>query len=274
MGYDALPALDMLYQTQIHAIVLTHAHLDHIGSPAFVVHNYLAPGGQIYMTDPTAELIPLMSMESVKQLERNRIPPENRYHYHLYFDRRNVQGLRRYFSPRQPDHAFEIAPGITGRFFSAGHILGSAGICLEDGQYSLVYTGDIAKISMETLSGCKIPEKIRADCLMIESTHGASELPHTDDFEAEYDRLAHAIGATLKGSGHAMIPCFALGRSQELIRLVARMKAGKRIPEDTPVLIHRGSAEQVNRIYDRFLPSPEEEPGSLSAMANPGNRRR
>ena len=277
IGYDALPALDMLYQHEIHAIVLTHAQLDHIGSLTFVVNNYLALGGRIFMTVPTGHLIPLMSMESVKQLERNRIPRENQYYYHHYFDRKIVNGLSRYFSPQELNQPYELAPGITAQFFPAGHILGAAGISIQDGKYHLIYTGDISTEQTETISGCALPEGASPDCLIIESTHGGNEAPVTDGYDAAYKALAETVKAVLKRQGHVLIPCFALGRAQEIVRLFARMKTEALIPDDTPIFVHRGSTEQVNRIYDlagarAFLPASENpETNRLSMLCSAVN---
>jgi len=258
-GFDALPAFDLLYEREIDAIIISHAHLDHMGSLTFLAENYLTLGGRIFLTGPTAELVPVMCMESVKQIERDRIPIEDRYYYHCYFDRDIVNGLKSYFSVQNYNQNFKIAEGITGSFFPAGHILGSAGIVISDGDYTLTYTGDLCRNDQAILKGCELPREIKSDCILIESTYGGNESAHEVDYHLEYKRLAKEIKKCIKRKGHVLLPSFALGRAQNTVIMLNRMKNDKLIPDGTPVYIHKGSSQAVSEIYDsngEFLQLP------------------
>src|SRR5208283_3726892 len=77
------------------------------------------------------------------------------------------------FSPQEYYRSFELFPGLTGLFFQAGHILGAAGLAITDGQYTLVYSGDVSKYDQTILSGCCLPSLKHTDCLLMESTRGS-----------------------------------------------------------------------------------------------------
>src|SRR3989339_1999506 len=81
-GYEEMPAFDLIRDGEVDAAIISHAHLDHIGSLPFFVLNYLKLGGKVFMTPPNIELVPHMLTETVKALESGRIPDDERYYYH------------------------------------------------------------------------------------------------------------------------------------------------------------------------------------------------
>jgi putative CRISPR-associated protein (TIGR02619 family) len=254
-GYEALPAFDILHNREIDAIIITHAHLDHIGSLPFLVINYLKLGGKVYMTPPNVDLIPHMLKESVKAVERGRVPEEEQYYYHEFFDYYIVNTLKKkggIFKPVEHDKEFQVTPEIKARFFHTGHILGSAGVLLSDGEYTFNYTGDICKSEQTIHYGCSLPEIEKTDCLLIESTHGSDIAEPVGNNEEEYGRLAKEIRNTAARKGHVLIPSFGLGRTQNMVVMISRMKQEGLIPEDMPVFFHFGVTAGVNDIYDRF----------------------
>lgn len=249
-GFEALPAFDLLHDKEIHAVVLSHAHLDHIGSITFLAENYLGLGARIFLTPPTASLVPVMSLDTVKQLERNRIPMEDRYYYHHYFEREIVRDLDTYFSKQNYGQPFEIHEGLSCTFFPAGHILGSAGAVISDGTYTLVYTGDICLNDQTLLKGCALPENVQADCLLIESTYGSNDTDLETNYQKEFNRLAREIRKTIDRKGHVLMPSFALGKAQNLVVMLNRMKTSGLIQAEVPIYVHMGSTVEISRIYD------------------------
>ena len=251
-GYGALPSLDVLYNKKIHAIIITHAHLDHIGSLPIIFANYLYLGAKIFITKPNVKLIPHMLMESVKGIERDLIPEDDRYYYHQLFDRDVLKHVKKSFSAHEYNTSFEVCPGINAQFFPAGHILGSAGIVLSDDNYVFVYTGDINNKDQTIHSGCQLPNLNHVDTLLIESTHGSSSVGPEFDHEAERVRFAQEIQKTVERGGHTLIPCFGLGRTQDIVVMLSEMKKEGLISQDVPVYYHFGVTAGVNRIYNMF----------------------
>ena len=252
-GYGAIPALDILRNDEVDAVIISHAHSDHIGSLPFLIMNYCKLNARVYMSIPCRELIPHMLLESVKVVERERIPKEEQYYYHQFFDRYLVKDLKKQnsiFDAREFGIWFELLPGLTAMFFPSGHILGSAGVVITDGHYTFVYTGDLSISDNMIHPGCRLPDLEKVDCLVIESTHGSTMAPQTDPDE-EIRRLASEISATIERGGHVLIPAFGLGRTQELAVILSKMKKEGLIP-DVPVFYHAGMTAGVNMLYDKF----------------------
>jgi|GEM_PF-49951 len=251
-GYTSLPYTDKLYNKTIDAIIITHAHLDHIGSLPILFIDYSNLNTGIFMTPPNTKLIPHMLMESVKNVERERISPDEQYYYHQYFNRTIINKIKKYFKPFDYGESFEVCPSIKGFFFQSGHLLGSAGIMLSDGNYRFVYTGDICKKDQILLEGCQIDSIKDIDCLLIESTNGNDTERTSPNQELELESLAKEIRQTKKRGGHVLIPCFALGRTQEILIALELMKEKDMIDQDMPIYYHVGITEGINRIYDNF----------------------
>lgn len=266
-GYGALPELDLLHGKEIDAAIVTHAHLDHIGALPFLVDQYFALGAKVFVTPPNRDLIPHMLNETVKAVERDRLPPEELYYFHHFFNPQGLETLRTRISAADYNQSFEIQDGLKGTFFPAGHVLGSAGIIITDGDYTLVYTGDIHRADQECISACKFPNDSAVDCLLIESTHGAQSDQPMVDRNREYLRFAEAIGKIIQQDGHVLVPCFGLGRTQEIIMMLNRMKQEGLIPPKTSVYFQQGVTQGINEIYDNY-PSYLKETSAGKALAS------
>jgi Cft2 family RNA processing exonuclease len=135
----------------------------------------------------------------------------------------------------------------TLEFYDAGHALGSAGIMVRGRKETLFYTGDVCFHDQTILSGARL-EDVKADVLIMETTRGNRQLPPGFSREAEIERLSSAILRVLQRRGSVLIPAFALGRTQEILALLAiLMGEGKLKPQP----VHIGGLGRVfTEIYD------------------------
>ena len=255
-GYEANTILRKIESLglKLDAILLTHAHMDHSGLiPAMVAQGYRGP---IYATEATRRLCTIMLRDSahIQEFEaqwRNRKaqragePP----YQPLYTMAHAEQSLAQFMG--YPYHeSVELFPGISLRFYDAGHLLGSASIYLEireDGQArSLLFSGDLGNRNRPLI---RDPEKPpRADYVVVESTYGDRLHGQRPDYVGQ---LTNLMQQTFDRGGNVVIPSFAVGRTQELLYLMRTIKEQKllRGHENFTVYVDSPLAVEATRIY-------------------------
>ena len=213
---------------QIDFVLLTHAHLDHTGLvPRLVALGYKGP---ILATPATVDLLGIMLMDSAhiqeKEAEWAMRNARNRRARHraemapLYTVEQARASLAR-LRPVAYETEFRPGAGVRCRFREAGHILGSAIIEIDVGEGSaakrLVASGDLGQPMRPVV---RDPVRVeRADVLCVESTYG--NRAHRP-LGATYDELVDALQQTLYGrGGNVVIPAFAVGRTQEILFVLA-----------------------------------------------------
>lgn len=241
---------------KLDAVILSHAHIDHSGNlPNLVLNGYTGP---IYTTTATARLGDIMLQDSAhiqeedarymnKKLARRGEPLVEP----LYTGKDALQAIEQYYPVRYND-PFEPIPGVTARLFDAGHILGSAAICLdvkENGKtFRFWFSGDIGRMNLPLIPDPVLPEAV--DIMMMECTYG--DKSHRDPSEA-YQEFREMIKKTIKRRGKVIIPAFAVGRTQELVYDINRMIMENEIPR-IPVFVDSPLAVKAT---DVFKASPE-----------------
>jgi Cft2 family RNA processing exonuclease len=143
-----------------------------------------------------------------------------------------------------------LRPGFvspTLEFFDAGHALGSAGLMVRGQQETLFYTGDVCFHDQTILRKARF-EDVRADVLIMETTRGNRSVPPGFSREGEVARLTAAIDRVLERKGCVLIPSFALGRTQEILALLALLMAEGKVPRQ-PIYIG-GLGRVFTEIYD------------------------
>jgi Cft2 family RNA processing exonuclease len=207
-GSDPLPAFELLERPNL--IVITHAHLDHIGALPIFHRDF--PDVPMICTHGTREIAHVMLTDGLKvQAAKQRQGNED---FQQLFGAEDLD-LTLFELQTQPVGVdFSPLPGLTMRFIHAGHIVGAACIYLQYGNRSILYTGDYNTTSSRTTEGLKLADLPQADILITESTYGSDTHPSRRTQESD---LIKAIVEIVAAGGNVLIPAFALGRAQEII---------------------------------------------------------
>ncbi len=259
-GRDALPEFSLLNRAPDVALI-SHAHVDHCGSLPYLVRQF--PGVKTHVTTPTFRIMDRMLHNSVAVMttiarERGIADYPLYEHEDVGYAMRGVKG-HAYNAPfRLP-----IEPFAEAEFRMGGHVLGSASILLKLPGHTVYYTGDICDTPQELLGGMQpIEDGLEVDTLVIESTHGATEEARVKTYPSEVERLGESIARVVRGGGTALVPSFALGRTQEVLNIIARLQDTGKIP-DVPVYasgLGRAIYELYNRFEDYLLPNAHLQP--------------
>ena len=251
-GEMALPLLGSLSGRTVNAVLLSHAHLDHIGSLPVLMRQQ--PQARVFMTEPTAAIGDALLHNSVNVMTRER--EEVGVIYPLFTHRETDRATDRWQhcplgQPFTTDGERSVAwpnDELSFEYWEAGHVLGAAGILLRAEGRTVFYTGDVNFADQTLTSGAVFPES-GIDILIIETTRGDSPLPAGFSREAEERRLAETIGRAFARGGCVLVPVFALGKTQEVLAMLYKFKRQKMI-EDVPIYIG-GLSSKMTEIYDR-----------------------
>lgn len=245
-GYQALPDLGPLPHRSANAILLSHAHHDHIGG--LPVAQRAQPDTDVFMTEPTGEVGSAMLHNSVNVMTSQR--EEKAITEYPLFTHRELDENRTRYIYRDLDRPFEIPDtDITASFHDAGHIIGSAGIMLRENGSTLFYTGDVNFEPQTIACAADFPTE-GIDVLVVETTRGNYARPADYSRKAEKERLAALIRDTFDANGSVLIPVFALGKTQEVMLMMHELHEEGLIPE-MPLHIG-GLGTKITVLYDHY----------------------
>lgn len=218
VGRAATPDLRALHGARLDLIIITHCHLDHIGSLPVVMREH--PDTPVLMTTSSRMLIERMLHNSANVMMRQRDEaniPDYPLFTHEDIDRcaKRMVGL-----------PFGHAKKIRGRtdeieviFQPAGHVGGAAAVEVVHKHRQMFFTGDVLFENQRTLPGAKFPAG-HFDTLVLETTRGSTERPAGKERVHEVTRLIASINETIQKGGSFLIPVFALGRMQEVLAIL------------------------------------------------------
>jgi metallo-beta-lactamase family protein len=238
----------------IDAVLLTHAHLDHIGYlPALTRNGFQGP---VFATAGTEALARIVLPDS-GHLQEEDAEYANRKGYSkhspalpLYTEEDAHQALT-HFVTSSFDTQVEVAPGICTTFRPAGHILGSAMIALDiDGgrKRTIVFSGDLGRPRHPILRPPAPPPT--SDVLLVESTYGNRQ--HEDMVSLQ--RFEDAIRRAAARGGMVVIPSFAVDRTEVILFHLRRLIQAKRVP-NLPVYVDSPMALAALEVYRQALAS-------------------
>jgi metallo-beta-lactamase family protein len=233
---------------RLDALILTHAHIDHSGNlPNLVKSGY---DGPIYTTPATADLADIMLRDSgnIQEDDASFLSKKFSQPYEPLYTAADAARVKRQFRPQEYKQTFQPIPGVTARLYDAGHILGSASVCLdvqEDGRepYRIWFSGDIGRLNLPLLKDPVLPQN--ANYLVMECTYGDQAHPAPDE---AYNQLRDLIRRTIERGGKVIIPAFAVGRTQELIYNLNRMISANEIPA-VPVYVDSPLAVNATQVF-------------------------
>jgi len=218
----------------INYVFITHAHIDHSGLLPLLYKNGFR--GQIFATKATCELCNIMLRDSahIQEFEaewKNRKARRaGRPEVLPLYDMNDANGVIQHFVSCDYNSKMEVTEGLSVRFVDAGHLLGSSSIEMwieEDGEKKkIVFSGDLGNNNRPLI---KNPQFISdADYVLIESTYGTRTHEKPVDYAAA---LAEVIKDTFTRGGNLVIPAFSVGRTQEMLYFLRRIKTEDLLPE-------------------------------------------
>ncbi|WP_038055316.1 MBL fold metallo-hydrolase [Thermus amyloliquefaciens] len=214
----------------VDAVVLTHAHLDHVGRlPKLFREGYRGP---VYATQATLSLMRIVLEDALKVME----PP--------FFQEGDVEAVFRHTRPLEYGEWLRLGD-LTLAFGQAGHLPGSAFVVAQGEGKTLVYSGDLGNRQKTVLPDPSPPPK--ADLVLCEGTYG--DRPHRS-FAATVEEFLAILEGTLGQGGKVFIPSFAVERAQEILFLLH--ENGHRLPE-APIYLDSPMAEEVLDLYPRLV---------------------
>jgi metallo-beta-lactamase family protein len=236
---------------QIRNLILTHAHIDHSGRIPKIVKDGFQ--GRIITSPPTAQLCEIMLLDSahVQEMEaewhtkRNR--RRDRHDIEPLYTTKDAEASLRYLVPTELDRIVDLEPGVKVRLRNAGHVLGStiAELWIEDEgvETKLVFSGDLGKHDQLIVNDPS--EIIEADYVFIESTYG--DRLHRSFKESKRELLA-AIQHAISHDEKAIIPAFALERTQEILYILGEFSRAGKLP-DIPIYLDSPLAIKATEIF-------------------------
>ncbi|MBN1167935.1 MAG: beta-CASP ribonuclease aCPSF1 [Methanospirillaceae archaeon] len=232
--------------SQLDAVVITHAHLDHCALvPLLYKYGYEGP---VYCTPPTRDLAVMLQLDylDVMNKEGNQIP----------YSSQEVKMFIKHAITLNYSSVTDIAPDIKLTFHNAGHILGSAiaHFHIGDGQYNIAFTGDLL-YGKSRLFNSAVNHFPRLEAVFMESTYGGSKDIQPSRQEAE-EKLYETLKTVLERGGKVIIPTFAVGRSQEVMLAIEEGIRKEKIP---PMKVYLDGmikeATAIHTTYPEYLNS-------------------
>ena len=234
--------------TDIDAVLLTHAHLDHSGYLPLLHRQGFR--GHIHATPATCDLCAILLPDS-GHIQEEDAAFVNRHGFTKHspamplYSKHDALLSLQLLKPERETISFAPIPGWKATFTTAGHILGAASVLLEVAGRRILFSGDLGRPDDLLMNPPAAPPD--ADTVLIESTYGNREHPHEDILV----ELAPALKKVAARGGVAVVPVFAVGRAQALLHAIAVLKEGGDIPTGLPIFLDSPMAVHTTELFQR-----------------------
>lgn len=258
-GVDAFENADLpVCEARIDYVLLTHAHVDHSGMiPQLVARGFR---GKIITTDATADLCSIMlrdcahiQMQEAEWKNRKaKRSAENALVEPLYTMEDADAAIKR-IVPYSYNEIIDLCEGVKIRFTDVGHLLGSSSIevwATEEGvTKKIVFSGDIGNKNQPLIKDPSYTKE--ADYVVMESTYG--DRFHPTDKPDYVTELTQILQETFDRGGNVVIPSFAVGRTQEMLYFLRKIKEDRLVKghEDFPVYVDSPLAVEATGIFHK-----------------------
>lgn len=247
-------------ESLIDYVLLTHAHVDHSGMlPLLYARGFR---GQVFMTDASADLCSIMlrdcahiQMQEAEWKNRKAKRHSGVEATEPVYTMEDADGIIRRIVPCHYDTVIELCEGVKIRFTDIGHLLGSASIevWMEEGGVSkkIVFSGDIGNKNQPLIKDPARTEE--ADYVVMESTYG--DRLHSEERPDYVNELAQILNETFAKGGNVVIPSFAVGRTQEMLYFLRKIKADRLVKDypDFPVYVDSPLAVEATGIFHKNI---------------------
>jgi Cft2 family RNA processing exonuclease len=248
-GTASLPDLPRI--RELDGIFVTHGHMDHVGALPIVSRRF--PRAQVFWSR-SSEAVVLRQLHSAVAVMKKEVE-ERSPGAQVLFDHELVDELAWKSFPIEPGqvHDLDTETPVAVRPFHTGHVLGSTGFVFETPFGNVAYTGDICLHERELQPRLE-PPGVPVDILIVESTYGASPDYSADGYEDEVERFAADCRKVFERGGSVLVPSFALGRTQEMLAMIKRLRGQGRLPR-VPVFMS-GLGRAMSEIHDNRREDP------------------
>ena len=241
--------------SDIDAILVTHAHIDHTGLIPLMTKNGFK--GKVFSTSATAQLCRIMLQDSA-HIQETEAEWKNRKakrsgagEVEPLYSVQDALDAADLFVPCAYNAQVDICDGIKARFSDVGHLLGSA--CIEvwatEGGVTkkILFSGDVGNTDQPIL---RDPQTVdEADYVLVESTYGDRE--HEKEKPDYVSDLTDVLRETFDRGGNVVVPSFAVGRTQELLYCIREIKTKNLLPEypDFEVYVDSPLANSATTVF-------------------------